>query len=66
MEVTAHCTRADGWWAIEVPEVDGTFSQARSLDEVAIMAADAVGMLLGIDPVTVRVRVIAEPQPQPV
>lgn len=63
MEVTANCFHDGGWWIITVPEVDGAFSQARSLDEVAEMAADAVGMLLEIDPATVRVRVIAEPQP---
>jgi predicted RNase H-like HicB family nuclease len=63
MDVTAQCTFHGGWWAIKVPEVNGAFSQARSLDEVAEMAADAVGLLLEIDPATVRVRVIAEPQP---
>lgn len=61
MIVTALCTYEAGWWAIDVPEVPGALSQARSLDEVASMAADAVGLLLEVDPATVRVRVVAEP-----
>ncbi|KFI56546.1 type II toxin-antitoxin system HicB family antitoxin [Bifidobacterium callitrichos] len=42
---TAVCTRSDGWWAIEVPEIPGLFSQARRLDQVEAMVRDAAGML---------------------
>ena len=32
MKVTAEATRSGGWWAVEVPEVDGAFTQACRLD----------------------------------
>ena len=46
-QVTATATRVGSWWAIEVPEVPGAFSQARRLSQVAAMAADAVATLTG-------------------
>ena len=45
--VTATATRSGGWWAVEVPEVPGAFSQARRLEQIPAMAADAVEMLTG-------------------
>lgn len=57
MDVTAKCVRSDGWWAIEVPEVKGVFSQARRLDQVDAMVSDAVGLALDIDPATVKVSI---------
>jgi len=45
MEVTAKATRSGAWWAIEVPEIPGLFTQAKRLDQVAAMVADAAGML---------------------
>jgi len=63
MEVTAICIKADQrWWAIEVPEVPGALTQVASLDDAADMAADAVATVLEIDPASVRVRVIVEPE----
>ena len=50
MNVTARITRSGDWWAIEVPEVPGTFSQTKRLDQVATMAAEAAALLLDIDP----------------
>lgn len=55
MNVTAKVRRSGDWWAIEVPEVVGVFSQAKRLDKVAAMAADAVGVMLDVDPATVAV-----------
>lgn len=63
MIVTAHCVWDGAWWIVDVPEVDGALTQGRTLEEATAMAADAVGSLLDIDPATVRVRVVAEPQP---
>lgn len=60
MIVTAHCVRDGDWWLVDIPEVDGAVTQGRTLDEAALMAADVAGLLLGIDPSTIRVRVIAE------
>ncbi|MDR1430940.1 MAG: XRE family transcriptional regulator [Propionibacteriaceae bacterium] len=45
MKVTARATRSGGWWAIEVPEIPGLFTQARRLDQVAEMVTDAASML---------------------
>ncbi len=45
---TAVCTRSDGWWAIEVPEVRGAFSQARRLEQVEEMAREVIALLLGV------------------
>lgn len=45
---TARCRRTDGWWAIEVPELPGVFSQARRLDQVEAMARDAIALFLDV------------------
>lgn len=44
-DVTVRCERSDGWWAVEVPELPGLFTQARRLDQVAGMVRDAARML---------------------
>ena len=43
--VTAIARRYDGWWAIEVPEIPGLFTQVRRLDQVAAMVKDAAATL---------------------
>ncbi|MGH3562484.1 MAG: hypothetical protein ACRDTN_11960 [Mycobacterium sp.] len=48
MRVTAKATRSGQWWAVEVPEVEGAFTQARRLDQVPAMVADAVHLLTGV------------------
>lgn len=45
INVTAVCTRSDGWWAVEVPEIPGLFTQARRLDQVEAQVRDAAEML---------------------
>lgn len=55
MKVTAEVTRSGKWWAIEVPEVPGAFSQARRLNEIQEHAAYAVATALDIEPETVEV-----------
>ncbi|MHA7620224.1 type II toxin-antitoxin system HicB family antitoxin [Cellulosimicrobium cellulans] len=57
MKVTAKATREGGWWAVEVPEVPGLFTQAKRLDQVAEMVADAAEMLGHLD-----VEVVVVPQ----
>lgn len=47
---TARATRTGDWWAIEVDEVEGVFSQARRLDQVEAMARDAIALMLDVDP----------------
>lgn len=58
MRVTAAVTRSGRWWAIDVPEVPGVFTQARRLDQVPAMAADAVALMLDIPVGSVTVDVI--------
>ncbi len=48
MRVTVKATRSGQWWAVEVAEVEGAFTQARRLDQVPAMVADAVGLLTGV------------------
>jgi predicted RNase H-like HicB family nuclease len=38
----------EGWWIIEVPEVDGAMTQAPRLDQVEEMARDVVSLLLEV------------------
>ena len=54
MDVTAKAIRSGDWWAIEVPEIPGLFTQAKRLDQVEEMVVDAAAML-GHDDVTVTV-----------
>jgi hypothetical protein len=58
MKVTAQARRTGDWWAVEVPEVDGVFTQAKRLDQVPAMVADAVALLEDLDPATVEVEVV--------
>ena len=60
MKVTAHATRSQGWWVVEVPEVDGAFTQARRLDQVPAMVRDAVSMLEDVPEESIEVEVIPE------
>lgn len=60
MKVTAQARRSGDWWAITVPEVEGVFSQARRLDQVALQAADAVATMLDIEPADVEVTVVPD------
>lgn len=61
MKVTANATRTKGWWAVEVPEVEGAFTQTRRLDQVASMAAEVVSLLKDVDAESVDVDVVAMP-----
>jgi predicted RNase H-like HicB family nuclease len=59
MNVTAVCERSGDWWAVSVPEVEGAFTQAKRLDQVPEMVADAVELLTGTPAVAVSVTVEA-------
>jgi len=52
--VTAKATRSGTWWAVEVPEIPGLFTQARRLEQVEAAVEDAAG-LLGHPDVTVTI-----------
>lgn len=42
----AVATRSGGWWALEVPDHPGVFTQARRLDQAAGTVADALSLWL--------------------
>ena len=42
--------RSGDWWAIAVSALSGVFSQARNLDEVPVVAREAIAMMLDVDP----------------
>ena len=48
MKVTAHAVRSGDWWSVDVPKVDGLFTQARRLDQIPAMVADAGELLTDI------------------
>lgn len=54
---TAHVTRGGSWWAIEIAELDGVYTQARRLDQVESVARDAIAATLDVDPVSVAIDV---------
>lgn len=47
VKVHAKAVRSDGWWSVEVPEIDGAFTQAKRLDQIPDKVADAVAILTG-------------------
>ncbi|MGH3544569.1 MAG: type II toxin-antitoxin system HicB family antitoxin [Mycobacteriales bacterium] len=40
--------RHDKWWLLEVPEIPGTFSQVRRLDQVEEWIRDAISLMLEV------------------
>lgn len=64
MKVTALATRSGHWWAIEVPEVEGVFTQTRRLEQVPAMVADAVPTMLDVPAGSVEVTVQASLGPE--
>jgi predicted RNase H-like HicB family nuclease len=57
MTYTARARRSGSWWAIDVPELPGVYSQARRLDRVESMARDAIALFLDVDPASLDIRV---------
>jgi predicted RNase H-like HicB family nuclease len=57
MTYTARARRSGAWWAIDIPELPGVYSQARRLDRVEPMARDAIALFLDVDPATLDIRV---------
>ncbi len=60
MELTATCRRSQGWWAIQVPEIDGLYTQTRRLDQVEAMVKDAASLLLDRPETDFTVTVVPE------
>lgn len=57
-EVTAR--RTGDWWALEVPDVPGAFSQCKRLDQAPAMAKEAIALVLDVDEDTVDVDIRPE------
>jgi predicted RNase H-like HicB family nuclease len=57
MTYTARARRSGAWWAIDIPELPGVYSQARRLDRVEAMARDAIALFIDVDPATLEIRV---------
>jgi predicted RNase H-like HicB family nuclease len=47
---TARAVRSGKWWAIEIEELDGVYSQALRLDQAEAMARDAIAATLDVSP----------------
>ncbi len=62
---TALCERAGRWWTIQIPQLEGLTAQARSLDQVEMMARQVIARHLGLPPESITVDVIPD-APQPV
>jgi predicted RNase H-like HicB family nuclease len=52
--------RSGGWWAIEVPQLPGVFTQARRIDGAAAMARQAIALFLNVPATDIEVRVQPE------
>ena len=49
VKYTVNARRSGAWWAIEIEELGGVFSQARRLDQVEAMARDAIALFQGVE-----------------
>jgi predicted RNase H-like HicB family nuclease len=47
MRITAVAQRSGPWWAVEVQEIPGLFTQTKRLDQIAEMVRDAAATLTG-------------------
>src|SRR5690625_383006 len=45
MTIVAEATRSGEWWAVDVPELPGLFTQAKRLDQIPTMVEDAAALL---------------------
>jgi predicted RNase H-like HicB family nuclease len=55
----ANATRDDRFWLVHVPEVD-RHTQARTVDEIELMARDLIAIMTGADASSVELRVTIE------
>lgn len=46
-KLTARAERGSGWWVVEVPEIDGLLTRAKSLAQVPAMVKDAAALITG-------------------
>jgi len=53
--------RVGAWWAVEVPELRGVFTQARNLDQAEAMARDAIALFLDVPAHTIAIELQVVP-----
>lgn len=46
-KLTARAERGSGWWVVEVPEIEGLLTQAKTLSQVEFMVKDAAALITG-------------------
>ena len=49
--------RVGEWWALEVPDLSGVFSQAKRLDQADEAAREAIALMLDVEPEEVAVEI---------
>lgn len=49
--------RVGEWWALEVPDLPGVFSQAKRLERADEAAREAIAVMLDVDPTEVEVTI---------
>ncbi|MGW4825453.1 type II toxin-antitoxin system HicB family antitoxin [Streptomyces sp. NPDC004227] len=49
--------RAGDWWALEVPDLPGAFSQVKRLDQAGDAAREAIAVMLDVEPDNITVDV---------
>lgn len=54
---TVRAIRSGDWWALDVPDLPGVFSQARTLEGAPAAAREAIAVALEVDPDSVSVDV---------
>ncbi|MBA2951620.1 type II toxin-antitoxin system HicB family antitoxin [Streptomyces himalayensis] len=52
--------RTGDWWALEVPDLPGVFSQAKRLEQADAAAREAIAVMLDVEPDTISVSVEPE------
>ncbi|XAS73060.1 hypothetical protein VUN82_04175 [Micrococcaceae bacterium Sec5.1] len=60
MKLSAKAQRSGGRWAIEVPEIQGLYTQAKRLEQVETMVKDAAALMTGRPETDFVVEVIPE------
>ncbi|MFE4195323.1 hypothetical protein ACFRJ9_05630 [Paenarthrobacter sp. NPDC056912] len=58
MELNARAERSGSWWAVEVPEIEGLYTQVKRLDQVEAMVRDAASALTGQPGTSFSIKVV--------
>lgn len=60
MKLSARAQRSGAWWAVEVPEIEGLYTQVKRLEQVEATVKDAAALLTGRPKTDFVVEVIPE------